>query len=130
MRELDKLDYVLIERAKKVIRENYREDWQTVGAAVRGKSGAVYSGVNVYSIHGACAEVVALGTALSSGEKGFDCIVAVGGRGSDKIFNPCGNCRQFMHDHCPDIEVIVMTDMGVKKATVAELLPFPWESDD
>lgn len=126
MRELDKQDYVLIEKAKKVVKDNYKEDWRTVGAAVRGKSGAIYTGVNVYSIHGACAEVVALGTALSSGERDFECIVAVGGKNSDQIYNPCGNCRQFIHDHCPETEVIVLTDKGVKKAAIHELLPFPW----
>lgn len=51
----------------------------TVGAALRTKQGRIYRGINVYSIHGACAEQVALGTAMTNGEKDFECIVAVEG---------------------------------------------------
>lgn len=46
------------------------EQNHTVGAAVRCKSGNVYAGVNVYSLHGACAEQVAIGTAITQGGAG------------------------------------------------------------
>lgn len=62
----------------------------TVGAAVRGKSGKIYIGINVYSIHGACAEQVALGNAIAHGEMEFVTIVAVRGKDDKEVIPPCG----------------------------------------
>lgn len=58
MKALTRADYELLTEAQRVIQSNYDEAEQnhTVGAAVRCKSGNVYAGVNVYSLHGACAE--------------------------------------------------------------------------
>lgn len=57
MKSLEERDRALIEAAGAAIRRNYDGEnfHHTVGAAVRCGSGAVYTGVNVYSIHGACA---------------------------------------------------------------------------
>ena len=65
--KLTKKDLLLIQAAREAISANYDEtkEMHTVGAAVRCKNGKVYVGVNVYSIHGACAEQVALGTAIT-----------------------------------------------------------------
>ena len=82
MNLLQERDYELIAEAKKAIRLNYYQENcnHTVGAAIRCKSGKVYVGVNVYSLHGACAEQVAIGTAITNGERNFDAIVAVRGK--------------------------------------------------
>ena len=66
MKSLEERDRALIEAAGAAIRRNYDGEnfHHTVGAAVRCGSGAVYTGVNVYSIHGACAEQVAIGSAI------------------------------------------------------------------
>ena len=71
MKSLEERDRALIEAAGAAIRRNYDGEnfHHTVGAAVRCGSGAVYTGVNVYSIHGACAEQVAIGS--SSWGAGF-----------------------------------------------------------
>lgn len=55
-------DYELIAEAQKAIRLNYDQEHYnyTVGAAIRCKNGKVYDGVNLYSLHGACAEQVAI----------------------------------------------------------------------
>lgn len=125
-------DLNLIQSATKVIKENY--DFvkynHTVGAAVRCKNGNTYVGVNVYSVHGACAEVVTIGTAISAGEREFECIVAVGGDNLDKIYSPCGNCRQFLMDYAPDCDIIVSTQQGDKKVKLTELLPFAYHRTD
>jgi len=73
MKSLEERDRALIEAAGAAIRRNYDGEnfHHTVGAAVRCGSGAVYTGVNVYSIHGACAEQVAIGSAITNGERGF-----------------------------------------------------------
>lgn len=84
MNLLPERDYELIEEAKKAIRLNYdSENYNhTVGAAVRCKNGKIYVGENLYSLHGACAEQVAIGTAITNDEREFEAVVAVRGKGS------------------------------------------------
>ena len=61
MQPLTDKDYELIAEAQRVIRLNYDaiHENHTVGAAVREKSGKIFAGVNMYSMHGACAEQIA-----------------------------------------------------------------------
>ncbi len=94
MKALNDEDLELISKAQDVITKNFdfENNNHTVGAAVRCKNGNVYLGVNVYLNHGACAEIIAIGTAITAGEREFDCIVAISGEGD--ILPPCGNCRQ------------------------------------
>lgn len=129
MQNLDKLDEELIIAAQNVIKENYDSTQfnHTVGAAVRCKSGQVYVGVNVYSMHGACAEQIALGAAITNGEREFDCIVAVRGKEGKEILSPCGNCRQILSDYAPNCEVIIQKKNGVVKVSTQELLPFAYQ---
>ncbi|HHZ7011079.1 TPA: cytidine deaminase family protein [Enterococcus faecium] len=118
MSDLSTMDLELVDAATEVIKSNIDlvSFNHTVGAAVRCTNGNVYTGVNVYSNHGACAEIIALGTAISRGERDFECIVAVGGDHSDMIYSPCGNCRQFILEYAPDCEIIVSTEEGLKKS--------------
>ncbi len=118
MSDLSTMDLELMDAATEVIKSNIDlvSFNHTVGAAVRCTNGNVYTGVNVYSNHGACAEIIALGTAISRGERDFECIVAVGGDHSDMIYSPCGNCRQFILEYAPDCEIIVSTEEGLKKS--------------
>lgn len=78
-----------------------------VGAALRGKSGSVYTGCNVenaaYSVTN-CAERTALFKAVSEGEREFDAIAVTSD--SNDITFPCGVCRQALCEFAPDIEVI------------------------
>ena len=78
MKSLEERDRALIEAAGAAIRRNYDGEnfHHTVGAAVRCGSGAVYTGVNVYSIHGACAEQVAIGSATTNGERVLEATAA------------------------------------------------------
>ena len=128
MNLLQERDYELIAEAKKAIRLNYDQEHynHTVGAAIRCKSGKVYVGVNLYSLHGACAEQVAIGTAITNGERDFDAIVAVRGKEGGEIIPPCGNCRQILHDYMPDCDVIVSVRGELKKIKAKELLPFSY----
>ena len=121
-------DYELIAEAQKAIRLNYDQEHynHTVGAAIRCKSSKVYVGVNLYSLHGACAEQVAIGTAITNGERDFDAIVAVRGKEGGEIIPPCGNCRQILHDYMPDCDVIVSVCGEPKKIKAKELLPFSY----
>lgn len=64
---IENFDKKLIAVAKAAITKNYdaKNFNHTVGAAVACGSGKIYTGVNVYSLHGACAEQVAIGTAIT-----------------------------------------------------------------
>lgn len=122
---LSKEDKELIESARNVIRNNYDSVnwWHTVGAAVRARSGKVYVGVNCDSVsHGSCAEVIAMGSAVTAGEREFDTIVAVLGDETGKILPPCGNCRQMMYCYDKNMNVIVSENT---KVNILELLKYP-----
>ena len=123
--ELTLKDKELIQAASDVIKKNYDNVnwWHTVGAAVRTKSGKIYLGVNCDSVsHGSCAEFIAMGAAITSGEREFDTIVSVLGGEHEKILPPCGNCRQMMYYYDKNINVIV-TD--TTKENILNLLKYP-----
>ena len=121
-------DYELIEAARDAIHRNYDQENHnhTVGSAVRCISGKIYIGVNIYSLHGACAEQVAIGSAITQGERCFEAIVAVRGKNGEEIIAPCGNCRQILNDYMPDCDVIVSAHGEPKKIKAKELLPFAY----
>jgi cytidine deaminase len=95
-----------------------------VGAALRTKSGRVFTGVNVESAAyptTMCAERVAVYKAVSEGEKDFDVIAVV----TDNGGSPCGGCRQVLAEFGLETLVLIADGNGklVKEMTVAELLP-------
>ena len=104
MFDLTEEDYELIKAARAAIRRNYDGEKynHTVGAAVRCGDGRIYRGVNVYSMHGACAEQ------------------------GEEILPPCGNCCQILCDYAPDCQVILSVDGAPKKIPAKELLPFAY----
>ncbi len=95
-----------------------------VGAALRTKTGKVYTGVNVENAaypHTMCAERVAIFKAISEGEKEFE-VIAVA---TDNGGSPCGGCRQVLAEFSLDAVVLIANGNGdlLKVMTVAELLP-------
>ena len=130
--ELTGGDHALLEAVREVIRRNYdaAERLHTVGAAVRCGSGRVYTGVNVYALHGACAEQVALGCAIAHGERTFEAIAAVRGPAGEEVIPPCGNCRQLLCDYAPRCGVILCVDGALKRVPAQELLPYPYRTGD
>lgn len=117
--------------AQKAIQLNYdkKNENHTVGAAIRCKNGNIYTGVNVYSLHGACAEQVAIGTAITHGERDFETVVAVRGKDGEEIIPPCGNCRQILCDYMPECEVIISAGGENRKIKAKELLPFSYKAE-
>ena len=73
-----------------------------VGAALKCKSGKIYSGCNIQNdgIMSICAERVAFSKAISEGETDFEYIVICGGPdlATVELCAPCGYCRQFMNE--------------------------------
>ena len=95
-----------------------------VGAAIRTKSGRLYTGVNVENAaypQTMCAERVAIFKAVSEGESEFEVIAVVTNNGG----SPCGGCRQVMAEFGLDTVVLIADGEGhlQKEMTVAELLP-------
>ena len=95
-----------------------------VGAALRTKSGRIFTGVNVESAAyptTICAERVAIYKAVSEGEREFDVIAVVTENGG----SPCGSCRQVMAEFGLKMRVLIADGRGnlLKEMTVAELLP-------
>ncbi len=95
-----------------------------VGAALLTEDGTVYTGVNIEnSSYGAtiCAERTAMVKAISEGVRGFTSIAIAGNGGTSW---PCGICRQFMYEFCPDIRVISgENEDSLQVFTLKELLP-------
>ena len=123
--EIDQTDKDLIRAASDVIERNYRDSRHTVGAAVLCSSGKTYVGVNVDSCgYGPCAEPIAIGRAISEGERQIERIVAVGGPNEPhNVMSPCGNCRQLLYDYAPDCWVITTHQSRVVKIKAKELIP-------
>ena len=120
---IDEADKDLINSAMNVIQKNYRKEKHTVGAAVRSSSGKIYVGVNIDSCgYGPCAEPIALGSAISNGERSFSVFVAIAAN-SNTILSPCGNCRQMLLDYSPDAMVIIENNNSVVKVKARDLLP-------
>lgn len=95
-----------------------------VGAALRTKSGRIFTGVNVENAaypQTMCAERVAIFKAVSEGEKDFEVISIVTNNGG----SPCGGCRQVMAEFGLHTIVLLADENGnlVKQTTVKELLP-------
>lgn len=123
-------DQKLIDEALKVLKRNFDDGVynHTVGSAILCDNGNIYSGVNCDGIHGSCAEYIAIGTAISAGERNFKAIVAVNEHSENNLIPPCGNCRQMLLNYSPDIKVI-LNDENSKpvKISIKELLPLAWK---
>ena len=123
--DIDDKDRQLIQAACETIGKLYRDPQHTVGSAVLTSSGNIYVGVNIESCgYGPCAEPVAIGRAITDGEKMVERIVAVHGpKEPFYIIPPCGNCRQLIHDYFPDCMVIIMHEGKPVKVKIRDLLP-------
>lgn len=101
-----------------------------VGAALRTKTGRLYTGVNVENAaypQTMCAERVAMFKAVSEGEKEFEVISVV----TDNGGSPCGGCRQVMAEFGLDTIVLLADGTGklIKETTVRALLPEAFTSE-
>lgn len=100
-----------------------------VAAAVRSKSGRIYTGVCVdtCSTLGICAERSAIFAMLTAGEQEIDKVLAILPDGSSGA--PCGACRelmvQLMPDSYKDIEIMMNMETG-KTVRLGEITPDWW----
>jgi cytidine deaminase len=131
--KLGKVDRELVAAATAAIKSRYRDDWQEVGAALRTRSGKVFTGVNLDAYLGrmaVCAEAVALGRAfVDLGDDGIETIVAVRHPPPYEkdqtiaVVSPCGACRELIFDYDPKARVIVPNGKSPGVVAIGDLLP-------
>ena len=114
----------------------------TVGAALLGKSGRIYTGCNIENAAFTptnCAERTAFFQAVSQGEREFSAIAIVGGRAGEicaQICPPCGICRQVMREFCTDDFLIYLGrqtsegEISYQTMTLGQLLPESFGPDN
>lgn len=95
-----------------------------VGAALRTKTGRLFTGVNVENAsYGLtiCAERAAIFQAVAAGEREFvSMAIAVG---APAPAAPCGACRQVMAEFGLEEIILCTTDKQIQRFSLADLLP-------
>lgn len=132
---LSPADEELIDRAEDVVSAAFDPEWfggaPVVGAAVRGGSGEVYTGVSLPAGVGrasVCAEPGAVSNAVAAGEDGLQTSVAVRHPLPDEdrefeVVSACGVCRELLYDVDPGVAIAFPTEAGPRKSPVEALLP-------
>jgi cytidine deaminase len=100
-----------------------------VGAALRTRAGAIYTGCNIENVSyglSICAERVALFKALSEGAADFAEMAVV--TDAAVLTSPCGACRQLLWEYCGDIQIHLHSLKGLdEEHRMASLLPHPFD---
>lgn len=98
----------------------------SVGAAVRGADGVIYSGCNVENVSFGlcmCAERVAIGQMVAAGCRRIREVAVV----TRDAGSPCGMCRQTLAEFTDEPERVMIWLVGEggteRKFTLAELIP-------
>lgn len=131
---MEHMDKKALIRAALAARKNAYAPYShfAVGAALLGKSGAVYTGCNVECATytpTSCAERTALCKAVSEGERDFTAIAVVGARTNapdDGLpTSPCGVCRQMLYEFGGSGLLVLMakSEDDYQEHTLGELLP-------
>ncbi len=102
-----------------------------VGAALLGKSGKIFTGCNVENASFGltmCAERVAVGMAVASGEREFAAIAISLKNGGA----PCGACRQVLAEFSLEMRVLMADENGnlQREIVLEKLLPLAFGPAD
>ena len=122
----------LYDAAKAVLNARRISDYVTAGevaAAIRSKSGRIYTGVCVdtCSTLGICAERSAIVAMLTAGEQEIDKVLAILPDGSSGA--PCGACRELMVQLMPQTYrgIEIMMDMETRRTVrLGDITPEWW----
>ena len=107
-----------------------------MGAALLTRGGKVYTGCNIENAAYTptnCAERTAFFKAVSEGERAFEAIAVVGGKGDNiaEMCAPCGVCRQVMAEFCDkDFRVVLGNAEKIAVYKLQDLLPLSFSSED
>ena len=100
-----------------------------VGAAVQTASGQIYGGCNIENVSyglSNCAERTAMFQAIAHGERQLVRIAVCAD--TPEPVAPCGACRQVMQELGPQMEVMLVNQVGAQIVTTAEeLLPYSFQ---
>jgi len=114
--------------AARAVRENAYAPYSKfkVGAAVRGKSGAIYSGCNVENVaypEGTCAEAGAIAAMVAAGETELVEVAVIAD--SPHPVPPCGGCRQKLAEFGAGHVMVTLATTGGAESrhSISELLP-------
>lgn len=125
---------MLIDIAKEA-RESAYVPYSTfkVGAALKGKSGKIYTGCNIENASfslACCAERTAIFKAISEGEKEFTELAVIAD--TEKGVSPCGACRQVMAEFFSEDTAIYLSNLTghVFETNTKELLPYHFKLND
>jgi cytidine deaminase len=136
--ELDNPDRHLVEQAQEASARAYAPySLFAVGAAVRAKSGRIYTAANLENASSGltiCAEASALTSANAAGDFDVEAIAVVGlnfkdPTGALRIVMPCGSCRQLIAEAAQlaksDVRVLCCNGelSSIVLSTISELLP-------
>lgn len=135
---LQPADAALIEAASALIRRRYAVGRHHIAAALRTRSGRVFTGLHLDTYVGrasVCAEAVAVGQAMADGaghEDPIEAIVSVRHpRPTEQhqdiqVVAPCGICREMIRDFAPDAKVILNTGGSLSTYSPSDLLPLKY----
>jgi cytidine deaminase len=122
-------EFALVERAEAVIAGAASDDNHRVAAAAYDAADRIYTGVNVYHFSGGpCAEPVAMGQAVASGDARLPLTTMVAVVDGGGVIPPCGRCRQMLFDYYPECRVIVRGPAGYESVPIRDLLPYAFDS--
>jgi cytidine deaminase len=142
---LEAADRELIERAQDASVRAYAPYSRfAVGAAVRSRSGSIYTGANLENASFGltiCAEAAALAAANAAGDFALETIAVVGfgfaeAAGASRVVTPCGSCRQLIAEAAQlmqtDVRILCCNGelSRVVEATISELLPSAFGPDN
>ena len=125
---------ILIDLAKKARDKAYVPYSKfPVGAALKSKSGNIYTGCNIENASyplTCCAERVAIFKAISVGETDFLEMAVIAD--TNRPVPPCGACRQVMSEFFHSSMPIYLSNLNdkIKIVTMEELLPFSFQPVD
>jgi len=119
----------LIDTARKAMENAYAPYSKIkVGAALLTSSGKIYTGCNIENAsYGLtiCAERVAVGCAVSQGEKDFIAIAIV--NSTEKIITPCGACLQVLSEFSKNLQIILVSVKNeIIRTDLKNLFPKPF----
>ncbi|MBQ6041734.1 MAG: cytidine deaminase [Oscillospiraceae bacterium] len=129
---MDQIWKEMYEAAKAVLHARRVSEYVTCGevaAAVRSKSGRIYTGIciDTCSTLGICAERNAIFNMLTNGEQEIDKVLSILPDGSSGA--PCGACRELMVQLMPgkyhDIEILLDYAEG-RTIRLGEITPEWW----
>jgi cytidine deaminase len=124
----DATDQQLIRAASEHLLSRRRPGFHSVAAALLTGLGNIYVAIDLRSRKApVCAEPCAVSAANSAGEyeiRRIAAVVLAGDNGGTAVISPCGACRELLHYHAPNCEVLVQESGDVWRVPIGRLYAF------